>query len=105
MPVRVTRQFQGFIPRISRGSNGVCQHEPAHVSTQHFEPQLAQAHRSRSVHTMDRITVNPRQMGGVPCIRGLRIPVAKVLGMLADGMTGEQIVTGPHIGWSGLVCY
>ena len=42
---------------------------------------------------MDRITVNPRQMGGVPCIRGLRIPVATVLGMLADGMTAQQIVT------------
>ena len=36
--------------------------------------------------------MNPRQMGGVPCIRGLRIPVATVLGMLADGMTAEQIV-------------
>ncbi len=42
---------------------------------------------------MDRISVNPRQMGGVPCIRGLRIPVATVLGMLADGMTAEQIIT------------
>lgn len=42
---------------------------------------------------MDRITVNPRQMGGVPCIRGLRIPVATVLGMLADGMTTEQVIT------------
>jgi uncharacterized protein (DUF433 family) len=31
-------------------------------------------------------------MGGVPCIRGLRIPVATVLGMLADGMTPEEIV-------------
>ena len=41
---------------------------------------------------MERITVNPRQMGGVPCIRGLRIPVATVLGMLADGMTPEEIV-------------
>jgi uncharacterized protein (DUF433 family) len=41
---------------------------------------------------MDRITVNPRQMGGVPCIRGLRIPVATVVGMIADGMTPDQIV-------------
>jgi uncharacterized protein (DUF433 family) len=41
---------------------------------------------------MDRITVNPRQMGGEPCIRGLRIPVATVLGMLADGMTPDEIV-------------
>ena len=44
---------------------------------------------------MDRITVNPRQMGGVPCIRGLRIPVATVLGMLADGMTVEKITAAP----------
>ena len=32
------------------------------------------------------------QMGGVPCIRGLRIPVATVVGMVADGMTVEEIV-------------
>lgn len=40
----------------------------------------------------NRITVNPKQMGGVPCIRGLRIPVAAVVGMVADGMTGEEIL-------------
>jgi uncharacterized protein (DUF433 family) len=39
-----------------------------------------------------RITVDPRQMGGVPCIRGLRIPVATVVGMVAEGMTIEEIV-------------
>ncbi|MBI1892791.1 MAG: DUF433 domain-containing protein [Candidatus Rokubacteria bacterium] len=39
-----------------------------------------------------RITVNPRQMGGVPCIRGLRIPVATVVGMVADGMTEPEIL-------------
>jgi uncharacterized protein (DUF433 family) len=39
-----------------------------------------------------RITINPNQMGGVPCIRGLRIPVATVVGMIADGMTEEQIL-------------
>ena len=31
-------------------------------------------------------------MGGVPCIRGLRIPVATVIGMVADGMTTEEIL-------------
>ncbi len=31
-------------------------------------------------------------MGGVPCIRGLRIPVATVVGMVADGMTGDEIL-------------
>jgi uncharacterized protein (DUF433 family) len=40
----------------------------------------------------NRITVNPNQMGGVPCIRGLRIPVATVVGMVADGMTEEEIL-------------
>ena len=39
-----------------------------------------------------RITVNPNQMGGVPCIRGLRIPVATVVGMVADGMTKVEIL-------------
>ncbi len=40
----------------------------------------------------ERITVEPDKMGGVPCIRGLRIPVATVVGMLAEGMTDEEIL-------------
>jgi uncharacterized protein (DUF433 family) len=40
----------------------------------------------------DRTIVNPNQMGGVPCIRGLRIPVATVVGMIADGMKEEEIL-------------
>lgn len=39
-----------------------------------------------------RITVRPDQMGGVPCIRRLRIPVATVVGLVADGMTTDEIV-------------
>ena len=39
-----------------------------------------------------RITVKPDQMGGVPCIRGLRIPVATVIGMVAEGMSHEEIM-------------
>ena len=39
-----------------------------------------------------RITVDPKQMGGVPCIRGLRIPVATVVGMVAEGMTEAEIL-------------
>jgi uncharacterized protein (DUF433 family) len=39
-----------------------------------------------------RITVRPDQMGGVPCIRGLRIPVATVVGMVANRMTEEEIL-------------
>jgi uncharacterized protein (DUF433 family) len=40
----------------------------------------------------DLITVDARQMGGVPCIRSLRIPVATVVGMVADHMTDDEIV-------------
>ena len=39
-----------------------------------------------------RITVSAEQMGGVPCLRGLRIPVATVVGMIADGMTEAEIL-------------
>ncbi len=39
-----------------------------------------------------RITINANQMGGVPCIRGMRIPVATVIGMVADGMTEPEIL-------------
>jgi uncharacterized protein (DUF433 family) len=39
-----------------------------------------------------RITVDAGKMGGTPCIRGLRIPVATVVGMIADGMSEEEIL-------------
>jgi uncharacterized protein (DUF433 family) len=40
-----------------------------------------------------RITINADQMNGVPCVRGLRIPVATVLRMLAAGMTEAEILS------------
>ena len=42
--------------------------------------------------SFDRITASPDQMGGVPCIRGLRIPVATVVGLVAQGMSNEEIL-------------
>lgn len=39
-----------------------------------------------------RITVDPSQMGGVPCIRGLRIPVATIVGMVSEGATEGEIL-------------
>ncbi|MDO8615415.1 MAG: DUF433 domain-containing protein [Dehalococcoidia bacterium] len=39
-----------------------------------------------------RITVEADKMGGVPCIRGLRVPVATVVAMVADGMTEQEIL-------------
>jgi len=39
-----------------------------------------------------RITVKSDQMDDVPCIRGLRIPVATIVAMIANGMTEEEIL-------------
>jgi len=41
--------------------------------------------------TFERITVDPDTMGGMPTIRGLRIPVATVVAMVADGMSVAEI--------------
>ncbi len=39
-----------------------------------------------------RITVNPEVFGGKPCIRNLRFPVSRLLGLLAAGETRESIL-------------
>ena len=39
-----------------------------------------------------RVTTSPRQMGGVPCLRGLRIPVATIVALVADGQTPQEIL-------------
>lgn len=39
-----------------------------------------------------RITVKPEQMDGLPCVRGLRIPVTTVVDMIASGMTHHEIL-------------
>ncbi|HKR23530.1 MAG TPA: DUF433 domain-containing protein [Pyrinomonadaceae bacterium] len=41
---------------------------------------------------LDRITINPDQCGGRPCIRGMRIRVIDVLDLYAAGLTSEQIL-------------
>ncbi len=41
---------------------------------------------------MNRITINPEQCGGRPCIRGMRIRVSDILDLLAAGLTTEQIL-------------
>lgn len=40
----------------------------------------------------ERVTINPKQMGGLPCIRGLRIPVTTIIGQLAAGQSHRQIL-------------
>jgi len=40
----------------------------------------------------ERITMDPEVMGGKPCIRGLRVTVGTVLGLLAAGRTNKEIL-------------
>jgi uncharacterized protein (DUF433 family) len=43
-------------------------------------------------YLFDRITVNPRQCGGRPCIRGMRIRAIDILELLAAGLSFEQVL-------------
>lgn len=41
---------------------------------------------------LERITINPKQCGGRPCIRGMRIRVSDVLDLLAVGLSAEEVL-------------
>ncbi len=41
---------------------------------------------------LDRITINPAVMGGKPCIRGMRVTVGTIVGMVAAGKTAPEIL-------------
>jgi len=41
---------------------------------------------------LERITINPKQCGGRPCVRGTRIRVSDVLNLFAAGLSAEQII-------------
>lgn len=42
---------------------------------------------------IDRITFDPQVMGGKPCIRGMRVTVGTIVGLIASGSTREEILT------------
>ena len=46
----------------------------------------------QTVELMERITVNPDQCGGRPCVRGMRIRVSDVLDLLAAGLSVDDVV-------------
>jgi uncharacterized protein (DUF433 family) len=54
---------------------------------------VAPINRRPTMKNFDRITVDPAQMGGVPCVRHLRIPVATVLRLLAGGLSERDILS------------
>ena len=62
------------------------------IKISEFLAKLVDGKHRKDYMRFDRITVNPNQMGGMPCIRGLRIPVATVVAMVADGMGNTEIL-------------
>ena len=61
-----------------KSSSALWYNQPERISSMHYIAQ--------------RITVDPEQCGGRPCIRGMRIRVSDVLDLLASGLTVEQIL-------------
>jgi uncharacterized protein (DUF433 family) len=53
---------------------------------------FCQKSNTMAENLLERITTNPDQCGGKPCIRGMRIRVTDVLDLLANGLTPEEIV-------------
>jgi hypothetical protein len=67
-----------------------------HVIVEGESPSLAAiVEREVQVAVFKRITVRPEQMSGFPCIRGLGIPVATVVGMVSEGMAETEILKAP----------
>lgn len=54
--------------------------------------QLEVVRMGQPVEIMERITVNPDQCGGRPCVRGMRIRVIDVLELLAAGLSTDQVI-------------
>ena len=75
--------------RRDDSSNGVHAYNSLR---QDFEFQGGAREEAAVATLTDRITVDPDQCGGRPCIRGMRIRVSDVLDLLANGLSPEQIV-------------
>ena len=56
------------------------------------QPAFREPAMGQTVELMDRITVNPDQCGGRPCVRGMRIRVIDVLELLATGLSAQQVI-------------
>lgn len=81
---RVCRTF--YSPSVSAGRNRpldpICLRVGLGVINDRYPARME----------FDGVTVHPDRMGGMPCVRDLRFPVASVVAMVADGMTFEEIL-------------
>lgn len=69
-----------------------CRSVNGFLGTRARLPRRSDETSYREVVAFERITVDPGRMGGVPCIRDLRVTVGMVLGQLAGGRTVEEVL-------------
>lgn len=87
--MRPEPQFFVAVPRAVRGR--VARTEAASILLTFCNMSIMRE-KLRSMSELQRITINPNQCGGRPCVRGMRIRVKDVLDMLAGGATQEEIL-------------
>ncbi len=56
------------------------------------------------MHNLTRITFNPEVMGGKPCIRGMRVTVGTIVGLVASGKTVDEVLKEyPYLEWEDVL--
>lgn len=92
MDNQVPKIFQGITARLDevrkKENTLACPFAPVDVNAYH----RIELRRSDTMNQLDRITINPEQCGGRPCVRGMRIRVVDVLQLFAAGLSAEQIL-------------
>jgi uncharacterized protein (DUF433 family) len=91
---RCAAQYSGRQRRLNGGPMGGSRHTPclSSVLGECSVEQYPNRWRAPMADLLNRITINPDQCGGRPCIRGMRIRVIDVLDLLAAGLSREQVL-------------
>jgi uncharacterized protein (DUF433 family) len=92
--MRIVQVVQGFPPESLGGTETYARSFPASSSASSLARTLYILSRKEVFHPVfDRITFDPRIIGGRACIRGMRIPVSVVVGQIAYGATADEVLT------------
>lgn len=95
-PMTSVKRSSDMMSSQRSGSARDGAHEPGALQCRRGLPKSAVKRKDLAVGwpvmAFTRITVRADQMDGVPCIRGLRIPVATIVGMIADGMSTDELL-------------
>jgi uncharacterized protein (DUF433 family) len=95
VPESAMHQSFGLGQETARASRGSGRHSKHGVQSAALKARIDKPPESREYSrtmTFTRISIRADQMGGIPCIRGLRIPVATVVDMVADGRPVTEIL-------------